>query len=195
MSAATPHHVFRYDEYLERERATGLKHEFLHGQVFAMAGGSPEHARLIAEVAFLLRGMIDPTRCRVFSSDLKVRVRATGLATYPDVAVVCGDPASDPEDANAITNPTLLVEVLSPSSEAYDRGEKWAHYRRISSLQAYVLVTQAPERLEVFERQPNGDFVHRMATQGEELGLPSLGGALRVAALSAAALPPVSAQG
>lgn len=149
MSTVTPHHVFLYEEYLARERETGFKHEFLRGQVFAMAGGSPERARLIAEVAFALRGMIDPAKCRVFTSELKIRIEATGLATYPDVAVVCGDVVRDGEDKNALTNPKILVEVLSPSTEAYDRGEKWAHYRRIATLDAYVLVSQIPERLDV----------------------------------------------
>ncbi|MBK6514267.1 MAG: Uma2 family endonuclease [Polyangiaceae bacterium] len=188
MVVATPHHVFSYEEYLERERVTGLKHEFLEGHVFAMAGGTPEHARLIAEVSFALRSLIDPRRCRVFSSELKVRVRATGLVTYPDVAVVCGDVERDEADPNAVLNPTILVEVLSPSTEAYDRGEKWAHYRRIEGLAAYVLVSVVPARLEVYERQANGDFVHRVAERGETLALACAGGALEVDALYAAAL-------
>jgi Uma2 family endonuclease len=186
--SATPHHVFSYAEYLLRERETGLKHEYLGGQIFAMAGGTPEHARLISEVAFALRALIDPSKCRVFVSELKVRVQATGLATYPDVAIVCGDVLHDPEDTNAVTNPKVLVEVLSPSTEAYDRGEKWSHYRRIPTLEAYVLVGQIPPRLEVYERQPNGDFVHRSAEQGASLRLAPLGGALDVDPLFAHAL-------
>src|SRR5438128_1779113 len=101
--------AFSYQEYLAREQETGIKHEFLRGQIFAMAGGTPEHARLIAEVAYRLRGIIDPTRCRIFSSELKIRVAATGLATYPDVAVICGDLERDHEDKNAATNPKVLV--------------------------------------------------------------------------------------
>ncbi len=188
MSTVTPHHVFLYEEYLARERDTGLKHEFLRGQVFARAGGSPEHARLIAEVAFILRSMIDPERCRIFTSELKIRIEATGLATYPDVAVVCGEVARDDEDKNALTNPKVLVEVLSPSTEAYDRGEKWAHYRRIPTLEAYVLIGQVPEHLEVYERQPDLEFVHRIAVRGEALKLACLGGALQVDALYRSAI-------
>jgi len=168
------HHVFSYAEYLARERETGLRHEFLDGQVFAMTGGSPEHARLIAEVTFALRGAIDAARCRVFSADLRVRVPSTGLATYPDVAVVCGPVEVDPNDAHAVTNPTLVVEVLSPSTEAYDRGEKWAHYRRIEALRAYVLVSPLAERLEAYLRVPQG-FVHVVAERGESLALDDLG--------------------
>ncbi|MBI4956716.1 MAG: Uma2 family endonuclease [Myxococcales bacterium] len=188
MVTATPHHVFSYAEYLARELETGLKHEFLHGQIFAMSGGTPEHARLIAAVTMALGRLVDPKRCRVFTSDLKVRVTATGLATYPNVAVVCGEVAGDAEDSNAVVNPTLLCEVLSPSTEAYDRGEKWAHYRRIPTLQAYVLVGRIPERLEVFERQANGDYVHQSAERGESLPVPCLGGAIPVDALFEGAL-------
>jgi Uma2 family endonuclease len=188
MVTSAPHHVFTYAEYLERERSTGLKHEFLEGQVFAMSGGTPEHARLIAAVTMALGRIVDPGRCRVFTSELKVRVLATGLYTYPDVAVVCGEVERDAQDPNAITNPTVLVEVLSPSTEAYDRGEKWAHYRRVQSLRAYILVAQLPARLEVFERSAEGDFVHRVSDGSEHLDLACLAGSIEVDALYAGAL-------
>ena len=178
MSALAPHHVFSYDAYLEHEKLTGAKHEFVNGQVFAMSGGTPEHARLTFRVAAALDRMIDPARCRVFSSDLKVRVRATGLATYPDVAIGCGELELDGEDALAVVNPKVLVEVLSPSTEAYERGEKWSHFRRIASLEAYVLVSPLPQRLECYARTDEGSWVHRIADKGETLQLPCLGGAL-----------------
>lgn len=171
------HHRFSYDEYLARERETGLRHEFLDGQVFAMTGGTPEHARLIAEVSFALRRAVDPKRCRVFSADLRVRIPPTGLSTYPDVAVVCGAIETARDDVNAIVNPTVLVEVLSPSTEAYDRGEKWAHYRRIESLQAYVLVSPISERIEAFIRSEAG-FVNVAATGDELLELRCLAAGL-----------------
>ncbi len=181
------HHQFSYAEYLARERETGLRHEFLNGQVFAMTGGTPEHARLIAEVTFALRSALDPSRCRVFSSDLRVRIPATGLSTYPDVAVVCGDVELADDDANAVTNPALLVEVLSPSTEAYDRGDKWSHYRRIPSLRAYVLVAPISGRIEAFVR--DGDaFVHHAAERGETLTLDAFGIRLESDALLAGAL-------
>lgn len=189
MTGRALHHVFSYAEYLERERETGLRHEFLDGEVFAMTGGSPEHARLIAEVTFALRGAIDPQRCRVFSADLRVRVPETGLATYPDVAVVCGPVEVHDEDPSAVVNPTALVEVLSPSTEAYDRGEKWAHYRRLRSLKAYVLVSPISERLEAFIRTEEG-FVNLSASNGELLPLEPLGAHLDPAALFAQALRP-----
>jgi Uma2 family endonuclease len=127
--------------------------------------------------------MVDPKKCRVFTSELKVRVAETGLGTYPDVAVVCGDVARDPEDPNAIVNPRLVVEVLSPGTEAYDRGEKWAHYRRIPTLEAYLLVNQIPPRVEIDERQSNGDFVHRTANLGERLPIATLHAEMEIAAL------------
>jgi Uma2 family endonuclease len=166
------HHRFSYDEYLARERETGLRHEFLDGQVFAMTGGTPEHARLIAEVSFALRRAVDPKQCRVFSADLRVRT-PTGLSTYPDVAVVCGAVDVARDDMNAVVNPTVLVEVLSPSTEAYDRGEKWAHYRRIESLQAYVLVSPVAERIEAFVRSEAG-FVNVVVSGDEPLELRCL---------------------
>lgn len=180
MSVLAPHHVFSYEAYLEHEKLTGAKHEFVNGQVFAMSGGTPEHARLTFRVAAALDRLVDPARCRVFSSDLKVRVQATGLATYPDVAVVCGAVELDREDALAVVNPKVLVEVLSPSTEAYDRGEKWSHFRRIASLEVYVLVSPSPQRLECYERQADGTWVHRVADRGETLPLSCLGGTLAV---------------
>jgi Uma2 family endonuclease len=220
MSAAAPHHVFTYREYLEREQETGLKHEFLHGQVFAMAGGTPEHARLIAAVTIALGRMLDSQRCRIFSSELKVRVKATGLATYPDVTVICGEAVRDDEDPNALANPKVIVEVLSASTEAcgrrkasarggdpggfaggegarsplgIDRGEKWAHYRRLESLEAYVLVSQIPERVEIYERIPQGRenagaFLHRVAARGEHLPIACLAASLDVDELYRGAL-------
>lgn len=174
MAQPIQHTVFTYAEYLAREHETDLKHEWLEGQVFAMAGGTPEHARLIAEVSYAVRGALDPKRCRVFAAELKIRVQASGLATYPDVAVVCGPLELDPVDPNAVVNPTVLVEVLSRSTEAYDRGEKWSHYRRIPSLQAYLLVDQLRPRVEMFERVGDG-FMHRMAEAGQVLVVPTVG--------------------
>lgn len=181
------HHVFTYAQYLERERETGLRHEFLDGQVFAMTGGSPEHARLIAAITVAVGNALDPERCRVFSADLRVRIPATGLATYPDVTVVCGGVELDEQDPHAVVNPTMLVEVLSPSTEAYDRGEKWAHYRRLGSLQAYVLVSPIPERLEAFIRTEQG-FVNVSASSGQTLRIEALGLHLEPEALFAQAL-------
>lgn len=147
-----------YADYLALEAKTGTKHEWLDGVVYDMAGGTPDHAGLALAVGSELRAQLRGKPCRVFSSDLKIRVLATGLATYPDLGVVCGTLETDPEDANAATNPKVLVEVLSDSTEGYDRGEKFAHYRRIPSLREYVLVSQNEPHIEVFRKNEAGKW-------------------------------------
>src|SRR5690606_11859443 len=142
---------------LAYERESRLKHEFNNGTILAMAGGSRRHNALASRVIAALEAARKPP-CIVFSSDQKVRVLATGRTTYPDASVVCGSIEGDPADPSGVTivNPTLLVEVLSPSTEHDDRGSKWLHYQQIASLQEYVLVSQAEARLERFRRLPSG---------------------------------------
>ena len=149
---ALPERRASYAEYLELERTSETKHEFVNGEIYAMAGGTPEHARLAMKLGRLLGAALDGQPCEVFGSDLRVRVVATGRATYPDLTVVCGRAELDPEDAEAVTNPTVLVEVLSVTTEQSDRTDKWARYRRIPSLQCYVLVSQHEPRVETFRR-------------------------------------------
>jgi Uma2 family endonuclease len=145
---------FYFDEYLALEERSAVKHEFLDGHVWAMAGGSPDHGAVAANIIALLSNQLRSRPCRVFTSDVRIRVRATGLATYPDVSVVGGTQETDPEDFkhSTVINPCLLVEVLSPSTEDYDRGEKLAHYKQIASLQEVVLVAHEENRIEVWRR-------------------------------------------
>ena len=145
---------YRFDEYLRLEEESPVKHEFLEGHVWAMAGGTIEHAALCASVTAILSSQLRDRRCRVFSADLRVRVKATGLGTYPDATVVCDSIETDPEDpkGQTVVNPTLIVEVLSPSTESYDRGEKLEHYQRIPSLKEVVLVAHDAHRVEVWRR-------------------------------------------
>lgn len=174
-----------YLEYLTAEAASEVRHEFLNGEVWAMAGGTPEHAALaaalIAELASALRGK----PCRVYTSDLRVRVLATGLSTYPDVSVVCGTVEMAREDPDAITNPVVVAEVLSDTTEAYDRGAKAAHYRRMTSLQEYVLVSQAEPLVEVYRRTEGGRWELLEGRAGDVVELRSLGINLAVAAVYA----------
>lgn len=149
-SVSGPQHSFA--AYLLVEESSGIKHEYLDGSILAMAGGTPEHAALAAKVIVLLGSQLAGRPCRVFSSDLRVRVLATGLATYPDVTVVCGPLETDPESDVTATNPVVLVEVTSPSTAAYDRSEKLAHYQRIPSLQEVVLVSHEAPAIDVFRR-------------------------------------------
>lgn len=141
-----------YAQYLELERASLEKHEYLGGQVWAMAGGTPSHAKIAANITAALSAALKGRPCGAFSSDLRVRVVETDRSTYPDVTVVCGKRQLAPDDENAVVNPTLIVEVLSDSTEASDRGEKFAHLQRLPSLKEYVLVSQREQRVEVFRR-------------------------------------------
>lgn len=169
-----------YAEYLDLERASEVKHEYLRGEVFAMAGGTPEHSRLAANVIRELGSALRDRPCVVFTSDARIRIEATDRATYPDVSVVCDriEPAAD--DRDAITNPTVIVEVLSDATEADDRGDKFAHYRRLPSLREYVLVSQRAARIEVYRRQANQGWVLSEAGTGQALALESIGAALAV---------------
>jgi Uma2 family endonuclease len=128
-----------YAEYLALEASSNVKHEFLGGQIYAMAGGTPEHAALAAAVIGLLFPQLRDRGCRAYDADLRVRTRS-GLATYPDVAVICGPTERDETDHQAVTNPALIIEVLSRSTEEYDAGDKFEHYKTLPSLRQYVLV-------------------------------------------------------
>jgi Uma2 family endonuclease len=149
---------FTFDEYVRLEEESPIKHEFLDGLVWAMAGGSPEHAALCANIVTLLGTQLRNRRCRVYTSDLRIRVRATGLGTYPDVSVICGQLVLDSEDPKKHTaiNPRVLVEVLSPSTEEYDRGEKLSHYQKIDSLEEVALVACNRRAIEVWRKGEGG---------------------------------------
>lgn len=146
-----------YAEYLAFEEASETKHEYLDGEVFAMAGGTITHSALAMAVGTALSNALRDRRCRVLSSDARVRSKKTRLATYPDVTVVCQSIEVDDDDAHGVLNPTLIVEVLSESTEGYDRGAKAAHYRRIPSLREYVLVSQREPLIEVYRRNERGN--------------------------------------
>jgi Uma2 family endonuclease len=164
---AAPRTHFTYEEYLAFERDSGLKHEFDRGEIFATAGGSRRHNALALRVgAALDRARADG--CTAFQSDQRVRVLATGRATYPDVSMVCGSIEGDPADPSGptISNPTVVVEVLSPSTEQEDRGAKWHHYQQIPSLETYVLVSQDTPRIEVFRRQGGSGWTYEDYTGG-----------------------------
>ena len=175
-----------YEEYVAFERDAEGKHEFVHGHVYAMSGGSPEHARLSQAIGAALTVALRGKSCAAFSSDLRVRVEATGRSTYPDVTVVCGKLERDAIDADAVTNPRVIVEVLSPSTESSDRGDKWAHYQRIEFLREYVLVSQSTPRIEVFSRdEAQSGWLYRQYGAGQTVELRSLETSLDVDAIFA----------
>lgn len=183
-------HRYRFAEYLALEEASNTKHEFLNGEIYAMAGGTPEHAALAVAVAAALLAQLRDGPCRVYSSDLRIRVRATGLATYPDVTVVCGGLERDPDSASTVINPKLVVEVLSDGTESYDRGEKLDHYRRIPSLEAVVLVSHREPLMEVWERGATGSWHTRAFRSAEAARLETLAVRLDVDEIYRAAREP-----
>ena len=185
MGRPAPTARMTYAEYLAAEAVAEVRHEYLNGDVWAMAGGTIEHGALALAVAGELRSALRGKPCRAFPSDVRVRIPETGLSTYPDVTIVCGELETAPEDKDAVTNPIVLVEVLSDSTEAYDRGAKAAHYRRIPSLREYVLVAQAEPRIEVQRRSEGGRWELLEARPGETIELASLGVRLDVAAVYA----------
>lgn len=166
VSSPQSRHDYTFADYLALERDSEIKHEFDAGDILAMAGGTARHSALAANLVVAL-GTTRPGGCTVFQSDMRVRVVATGRATYPDASMVCGPIEYDTEDAGrtTITNPALLVEVLSVTTEKGDRGNKWMHYQRIPSLQEYVLVSQEP-RIEIYRRLPSGTWEYLEAREG-----------------------------
>ncbi len=175
MVVAEPVHRLSESEYLKKERRTETKCEFFEGEVFAMGGGSLEHSLIATNLVRLVGNQLEGKPCVPFNSDLRIKVEATGLLTYPDLSIVCGPPKFADDERDTILNPTVLVEVLSDSTEAYDRGKKFENYRRMASLQEYLLVSQKEPRIEQFIRQPNGEWLLREAVGKEvRLELPSL---------------------
>jgi len=150
MSTAKRLH-YSYQQYLRLLADSDIKLEYCDGVIYAMAGGTPAHAFLGAAIVSILRqALLD--RCRVSTSDLKVRIEATGLSTFPDASVVCGAVQTSTIDANAVTNPVLLVEVTSESTEDYDRGDKLSHYKQIPSLRGVVFVSHRTHTITLIER-------------------------------------------
>lgn len=174
MVASIPKRHYTLDDYLSVEEMSSVRHEYLNGEIFAMAGGTPEHAALAAAIVVLLGQKLQGTPCRPYSADLRIRILESGLATYADASVICGDPIRDPASPTHVTNPSLVVEVLSPSTEEYDRGEKRDHYQRIPSLKHYVLVAQDRRRIEVFARTAAGAWEERSYEAGEDVTLRAL---------------------
>ena len=163
------------EDYLARERGAETKHEFVNGHIVAMAGASPRHNAIVANLLAALVGRLRGQGCRPLASDQRIHVPATGLYTYPDVSVVCGELELHPKDAMTVLNPRVLIEVLSAGTEAHDRGAKFAHYRGLASVQTYVMVSQHEERVERFERGPGGVWVlHESVGLESALELPAL---------------------
>ena len=162
-------------EYLIRERQASIKSEFYQGEIFAMGGGSANHSLIAANFVGEARNSLKGRPCAVFNSDLRVQVQSTGLYTYPDATIVCGELLFDDDHRDTLLNPTVIVEVLSDSTEKYDRGKKSNHYRQITSLKELILIAQDRSHVERFTRQPNGDWLfHEQKELFAEFELKSL---------------------
>ncbi|HXG67483.1 MAG TPA: Uma2 family endonuclease [Blastocatellia bacterium] len=157
--SSQPKTYFTPEEYLELERKAAHKSEYLNGEIFARGGASPRHVLIVTNVVSELRAQLKNRPCTVYSTDLRVRVSRTGLYTYPDVIVVCGNPQFADDHKDTLLNPTLIVEVLSKSTKDYDRGEKFEHYRTLESFREYVLVAQDRHHVEHHVRQSDNTWL------------------------------------
>ena len=170
------------EEYLALERAAEYRSEYFSGKMFAMAGGTPEHSLISANLIRELGNALKGHRCAAYDKDLRIEISDTGLFTYPDASVICGPLDRSSRGNDMATNPTVLLEVLSDSTEAYDRGSKFAHYRTIPSFREYVLISQKEPLVEVFFRLPDGTWQLRPVSGCDSVAqLQSLNVVLRLA--------------
>ncbi len=159
MALAKAHPIFSVEDYLDFERIQMERHEFLDGSVYAMAGESPNHSTICFNLNTIVGLQLRGKRCRGFSPNMKIATNEKGLYSYPDLAVVCGQPTFFDKKSDVITNPTVIFEVLSPSTENYDRGEKFLRYtNQIETLRDYVLISQDKPFIEHFSRRENGGW-------------------------------------
>lgn len=153
MSAALKQTCYTAEEYLNLERSASVKSEFHDGQIYAMTGASRAHNLISVNIAGELQRQLKKRPCEAYVNDMRVKAAKARSYHYPDIAVVCGKPEFEDAQVDTLLNPTLLIEVLSPSTEAYDRGGKFAHYRKIASLREYLLVMQDQPGIERYLRQ------------------------------------------
>lgn len=173
---AEPRAYLTPEAYLDLERQGEEKHEYIDGTLVAMVGGSEQHGLIQVGISSLLRAALRGRGCYVYPSDVKIGIPAANIYAYPDVSVVCGMRQFGDGRRDILLNPILLVEILSPATERYDRGKKFAHYRRIPTLEEYVLVTQDAPLIEHYVRQPDGTW-RWSAVEGldETITLPTIG--------------------
>jgi Uma2 family endonuclease len=196
LPATTSQRRYSIAEYVQFEQEATQKHEYRNGEIIAMAGGSYNHGVIAANTIQQIGNKLSGKPCRVVTSDVRIRIARTPLYTYPDASVVCGAPVPDVDDPSgqAITNPRVIFEVLSPSSEVYDRGEKFTRYRQLDSLQEYVLIGQNSPSVETYFRQADGTWLFSAANDpAARIRLRSLQIELSLAELYAGVeFPPVS---
>ena len=162
------------EEYLLLERASEEKHEYFRGEIFAMTGASENHNIVVGSTYAALYIQLRKRPCQIYPSDMRVRIPSTGLYTYPDISIVCGIPEFEDDVLDTLLNPTVIIEVLSSSTEQYDRGKKFQHYRTIESLREYILIAQDSYRIEHFERKDNQWILTDAKTLSSVLDLRSI---------------------
>jgi len=167
-------------DYLAFERAAEERHEYADGEIFAMSGGTWEHSLIASNINGELRSALREQRCTAHGSDMRIHIPSTGRYTYADAMVVCGEPVFTDDVRDTVINPVVIVEVLSDSTEKYDRGDKFEQYQAIASLRDYVLVSQKKVRIEHFRKQADGTWVLRTVGAGERVVLESVGCELAV---------------
>jgi Uma2 family endonuclease len=182
--ATHPKTLLTPEQYLEIERKAEFKSEYYQGEMFAMSGAREGHNLIVLNLGAELRQQLRKRACRAYVNDMRVRVGATGMYTYPDAIVVCGEPQFLDETRDTLLNPSLIVEVLSPSTEFYDRVRKFEHYSSVESVAEYLLVASERVRAELYTRQPDGRWLLTTADRMEDsLDLQSVGVHLALADL------------
>ncbi|MCB9454158.1 MAG: Uma2 family endonuclease [Anaerolineaceae bacterium] len=148
------------EEYLAFERQSDIKHEYLNGEIFAMSGASRKHILICVSTTNALFDLLSNDPCEIYQTDMRVKVGTGRLYTYPDIVIACGEPEFTEDKEDTLLNPIIIIEVLSPSTEIYDRGKKFQYYREIESLREYILVSQDSPRVERYLRQENDAWLY-----------------------------------
>jgi Uma2 family endonuclease len=170
MMSALPRRKFTPEEYLMIERKSQFKSEYLDGEIYAMTGASPKHNRIVTNLIFLLESQLRERPCNVYANDMRVRTSCKGLYAYPDVVVTCGEEKFADDERDTLVNPVVLIEVLSDSTEIYDRTEKLFRYQQIPSLKAYLMISQKPYQVICYiKRSDEGEWSYRTVTDSEAI--------------------------
>ncbi len=156
------------EEYLAAERVAETRSEYFAGEIRSMTGASRAHGLIVLNIGAELRAQLKGRPCEAYVESMRTKVSRTGMYTYPDVVVVCGEPEMEDEQLDTVLNPTLIVEVLSPSTERHDRGRKLEYYRKIPSLVEYMLVAQDARRIERYTRQDGGLWSYSDTEEGQQ---------------------------
>jgi Uma2 family endonuclease len=182
---AAPILKFSIEDYLESERKSFEKHEFYQGEIFAMAGASIQHNQIVGNTLVSVGSHLsNSSKCQVFPSDLKIHCQSNSLFTYPDLSIICGKIETLENHKDIVTNPIVLIEVLSESTRDYDRGEKFRLYREINSLKEYILISSLEMLVEKYEKQPDGTWIlHEYKNENDDLFITNISLQLKLKSL------------